>query len=95
MSKAIIGACLQVTVLACESWVACANSIVAMLVVSATPLTSLQRAVDSHESLVANAGPVSASTMSRALIGAGADGAVSSGEAELAIASSIVANTSA
>jgi hypothetical protein len=70
VTKAIIGACLQVTLTTSEAWVASAGSVVAVFVVSATSLTTLQRAISSHEPTVAHTGPVNTLSVACALIGA-------------------------
>jgi len=71
MSETIIGAGAEVAVLAGEARVASTNPIVAMHVVSAASLTSLQRAVSAHEAVIAHAGPVNTLSVAVALVRAG------------------------
>jgi len=93
MTEAIIGADLQVTLLSGEAWIAGTDGIVAVFIVSASTLASLQRAVNSHESLIANTGPINTLSVTRALVGAGANRAISSSVSKLTVASGVVANT--
>jgi hypothetical protein len=71
VAKAIIGACLEITAGACESWVACTFTIVAVLVEWASSIASTESTVNSHVAVVADAGPVNALAVSVAFVGAG------------------------